>query len=161
MIHPIPLATRLAHGVLPAARASARARRAHGDRATGARTLLAILALSIWLASMLGMVHRTLHGHEGGYKASAATVVTAGDDAVAIPAKAHQHASGGLFALFGDHTLSDCNLYDQFSGWHVPLSVPPVVLPIVLPAATFAWLEGEALARWVALFDARGPPSTR
>jgi hypothetical protein len=36
-----------------------------------------------------------------------------------------------------------------------------VVLPALLPAAVFLYLEGEVLARWVALFDARGPPSAR
>jgi hypothetical protein len=39
--------------------------------------------------------------------------------------------------------------------------VPPVFLPVLLPAASFVWLEGEVFARWIALFDARGPPSTR
>jgi len=39
--------------------------------------------------------------------------------------------------------------------------VPPVVLPLLLPAATLACLQGEAVARWVALFEARGPPAAR
>jgi hypothetical protein len=41
------------------------------------------------------------------------------------------------------------------------LGVPTLALPVLLPSATFAYLQGEAIARWVALFDARGPPSTR
>jgi hypothetical protein len=39
--------------------------------------------------------------------------------------------------------------------------VPLVVLPVLLPIGHFRYLQGEAIARWVALFDARGPPSTR
>jgi hypothetical protein len=39
--------------------------------------------------------------------------------------------------------------------------VPLVVLPMVLPSATFAYLQGEAIARWIVLFDARGPPFAR
>jgi hypothetical protein len=34
-------------------------------------------------------------------------------------------------------------------------------LPVVLSTAIFDISRGEALARWAALFDARGPPSTR
>ncbi len=120
--------------------------------------------LAVWLASTLGLVHRTLHVPEAHYTAMPVLSMAEADAVLAQKAAAAAHKARhahGLFALFGDHSVSDCNLYDQFAGWHVPMSVPPVVLPIVLPAATFAWLQGEALARWVALFDARGPPSTR
>ncbi|RYZ06719.1 MAG: hypothetical protein EOO24_11490, partial [Comamonadaceae bacterium] len=66
-----------------------------------------------------------------------------------------------LAKLFGFHGDAECRLYDQLSGAAAVLGVPLVVLPVVLPTARFAFFEGEYLARWVALFDARGPPPTR
>ena len=70
-------------------------------------------------------------------------------------------ASRGLSALFGVHSEAECRLYDQLSHGAAAPCVPPVLLPVLLPAASFVWLEGEVFARWIALFDARGPPSTR
>ncbi|MFD0878570.1 hypothetical protein ACFQ2A_00930 [Variovorax dokdonensis] len=141
----------------PASRNRAPWRSGGHARSAGARSLLAALAFAVWFAAMLGMVHRTLHVPEAHYVAEPAYVTAKAQG----PSKQSSRHAFGLFALFGHHTVSDCNLYDQFTGWHAPMSVPQVLLPIVLPAATFVWLEGEAVARWVALFDARGPPSAR
>ncbi|MBT2326040.1 hypothetical protein J7E62_27300 [Variovorax paradoxus] len=115
----------------------------------GARALLCVLALALWFAMTLGLVHRTIHSPLAAH--AAASVQQGKAD----------HASHGLFALFGDHTDADCRLYDQLSHGPAALCVPALLLPVMLPAATFAYLEGEALARWVALFDARGPPPAR
>lgn len=121
--------------------------------------LLIALAVSLWLASTLGLMHRVVH-------------------LPTVPAMAHQHIApvlsvalsqgidqshdhGGLLALFGVHADADCRLYDQLAGGAAALSVPLVVLPIALPMARFHYFLGEALARWVSLFDARGPPLTR
>jgi len=120
-------------------------------RPAQARALLCVLAFALWFASTLGLLHRTIHGHAA---AQAESFVAAGE------VKAG-HAAHGLSALFGDHNDADCRLYDQLSHGPGALCVPPLLLPVTLPAATFAYLEGEALARWVALFDARGPPATR
>ena len=68
----------------------------------------------------------------------------------------------GVAALFGHHGgTDDCRLYDQLAGGFAVPSVPIVTLPIALPTARFHFFLGEAIARWVALFDARGPPATR
>ncbi|MDQ0017067.1 hypothetical protein J2W23_005476 [Variovorax boronicumulans] len=118
------------------------------------RALLAVLAIALWFAGTLGVMHRSLH--VPGLPAAAATAQAAHADK-----GAHVHAGHGVVSLFGDHTDAECRLYDQLShGSSVP-GVPLVVLPVLLPSATFAYLQGEAIARWVALFDARGPPSTR
>ena len=120
------------------------------------RAIVCVLAFALWLATTLGFMHRTVHGpltpHAPAASAHAGNTVK--------PAGA-SHSQSGLLALFGAHTDADCRLYDQLSHGSAALCVPPVILPVMLPAATFVWLEGEALARWVALFDARGPPSTR
>ncbi|MDH6165877.1 hypothetical protein M2282_001005 [Variovorax boronicumulans] len=118
------------------------------------RAILVVLAIALWFAGTLGVMHRSLH--VPGLPAAAATVQTTQTDK-----SAHVHAGHGVVSLFGDHTDAECRLYDQLShGSSVP-GVPLVVLPVLLPSATFAYLQGEAIARWVALFDARGPPSTR
>ena len=127
------------------------------------RAIVFTLLLAVWMASTLGLVHATLH--------------VPGDRTWAVeaqrpaPAASHMqgvHESHGpvqrhgwVRALFGDRTDAECRLYDQLShGASVP-GVPLVVLPMALPSATFAYLEGEFVARWIALFDARGPPVTR
>ena len=120
------------------------------------RVLLCILAFSVWASSLLGLVHRTVHPSQS--HAPAVAVVDGTSNALTSP----KHGSTSfLHALIGKHTSADCRLYDQLSGWHVPLDVPLLLLPIALPTATFAWLTGQALLRWATLFDARGPPSTR
>ena len=119
--------------------------------------LLIALAMSLWLASTLGLMHGVAHTHLPGAPVPALTraqpVATA-----AVEADGHRHA---LLALFGVHADGDCRLYDQLSGGAAAPSVPLVVLPIALPMARFHYFLGEALARWVTLFDARGPPLTR
>lgn len=124
--------------------------------------LLCVLAFALWFAlwfaTTLGLVHGVMHGGV----AAAGTPVTVMHGAHAHGADGHGHGHGhGLAALFGDHSDAECRLYDQLSHGPAVLGVPLVLLPVALPAATFAWLEGEAIARWIALFDARGPPSTR
>lgn len=121
--------------------------------------LLIALAVALWLASTLGLMHRVVHlptvpamVHQ--HIAPAVSVASShGHD--------HGHGHGGLLALFGVHADADCRLYDQLAGGAAALSVPLVVLPIALPMARFHYFLGEALARWVTLFDARGPPLTR
>ncbi|RZL86998.1 MAG: hypothetical protein EOP82_28215 [Variovorax sp.] len=120
---------------------------------TRTRAILCVLAFAMWLATTLGFVHRTVHNPLTAH----APIVSV----EALDTEAAGHAHHGLTALFGDHTNADCRLYDQLSHGPAALCVPLLVLPMALPAATFACLEGEAIARWVALFDARGPPSTR
>lgn len=117
------------------------------------------LAVALWFASTLGLMHRTLHvpGHErlGAGQVQAAASAVPGD--VAQAAVPH-----GLARLFGHHTSdADCRLYDQLAHGSAAPAVPFVALPVLLPAATFVWLQGEIFARWVALLRARGPPLSR
>jgi hypothetical protein len=106
------------------------------------------MVLALWFASTLGQMHGMLHGH--------GTL-----PATALPADSS--AAHGAGKLFDGHADGDnqCRLYDQLSGGHALPGLPPLVLPISLPTASFHFFLGEALARWVALFDARGPPATR
>jgi hypothetical protein len=122
-------------------------------RPAQASALLCVLAFALWFAATLGLVHRTIHGHAGLH--APAVAVSAAEEGEA------DHGPHGLSALFGTHTDAECRIYDQLSHGPAALGVPAVVLPAMLPAAVFLYLEGEVLARWVALFDARGPPSAR
>ncbi|SFO03784.1 hypothetical protein SAMN05443579_101386 [Variovorax sp. PDC80] len=119
------------------------------------RALVFALAIALWLAGTLGLMHRSLHAP--GLPAAAAAAAAHVDHDHA----GHDHAAHGLAGLFGEHTDAECRLYDQLSHGSSAPGVPLVVLPMLLPTATFAYLQGEVLARWVALFDARGPPSSR
>ena len=66
-----------------------------------------------------------------------------------------------LEAFFSSHKeASDCRLYDQASHDAPLLAVAPSVLPVAPPPFAVAIFAGEALARWAALFNARGPPLT-
>ncbi|KQW64595.1 hypothetical protein [Variovorax sp. Root411] len=116
-------------------------------RTRSTRALVIALMVAVWFAGTLGLMHRSLH--VPGLPAAAAAQV------------AHKHTGHQLASLFGEHNDAECRLYDQLSHGSGVLGVPLVVLPMLLPSATFAFLEGESVARWVALFDARGPPSTR
>jgi len=113
------------------------------------------LALALWFATTMGLMHGTLHGH--GVKSQQQQQAAS----AALPAQ--QPGASAFDGLFGNHAAGDaqCQLYDQLSGGHAVPTFASVVLPLVLPTAAFHFFEGEVLARWVALFDARGPPCTR
>lgn len=119
------------------------------SRPRSTRALVVVLAVALWFAGTLGLMHRSLH--VPGLPAAAAQAAQI----------VHKHTAHHLASLFGDHTDAECRLYDQLSHGSAMPGVPLLVLPMLLPSATFAFLQGEALARWVALFDARGPPPTR
>lgn len=112
------------------------------------RALIALLLPAMLLAQLAGFVHGVAH-------APIAQGVVQQD-------KASTHSHGfSLAGLFQAHDEATCRLYDQLSHGEGAPCVP-TVLPALLPPATFVLeLHGLALARWAALFDARGPPSLR
>jgi len=122
------------------------------------RAIAIALVVALWFAGTLGLMHRSLH--VPGLAHANATAHATGQAVHAESAQEHA-ARRGIVGLFGDHSDAECRLYDQLSHGSGALGVPMVALPVLLPSATFAYLQGEAIARWVALFDARGPPSTR
>jgi len=94
-----------------------------------------LLALALIGAQALGLAHQVLHGP---------AAASAGSD------------------LFADHEgQPTCPLYDQLSGTAITPAVPVLCVPAVPPLFFIAFAQGEALARWAALFDARGPPPLR
>ncbi|MBA2673029.1 hypothetical protein [Ramlibacter sp.] len=117
-----------------------------------ARALAWLLVCALVLAQALALMHGISHGLRHAERA-AATHPAGAVQSVAVP-------SGWVDALFSAHSddSSTCKLFDSLSHTAppscavlaVPMGIPPYLLPL---------LAGEALARWVALFDARGPPS--
>ena len=73
--------------------------------------LLIALAVAVWLASTLGLMHGVVHIHVPG------APVPALAQPVALGASTAQaHERHGLLALFGVHADADCRLYDQLAG---------------------------------------------
>jgi len=129
----------------------------HATRTSRAAGLAWLLALAVVLAATLGHLHRVMHD-----PAPAAGAHVHDAHAAASHDGHHAHAHG-LLALFGSHDDGDlqCRLYDQLAHGSAMPSVAALLLPVVLPTAVFDFMQGEALARWVLLFDARGPPPAR
>lgn len=106
------------------------------------------LALALLLPQILGLLHGVTHE-----RAHPVTHVHAGHSQV----RALSLVS--LFA-FHDDGSPDCRLYDQASHDGLATTVAALCLPLHTPSTGVALFAGDALARWVAQFDARGPPLT-
>lgn len=114
------------------------------------------LALALVLAPTLGRMHQVVH----------AQALAGGVGYVS--AHAHVHADGAhapagamdtAHALFNGHAGADCQVLDQQLLGGAPL-VQALALPAALPAATpQARHHAAGGARWLASFQARGPPA--
>lgn len=115
------------------------------------------LALVLLLAPVLGLLHGVVH--RAGDHPQAAHKQT---QAQAAEAGGLAHGHGWMDELFSAHVNdSDCRVFDQLCHSGAPPALPLLVLPMVLSPFVFHFLEGEVLARWPALFEARGPPLAR
>lgn len=119
--------------------------------------VLCWLLLALVLAPALGLVHGVLHG-------GARLPSTAFSHASSGMAQTHLHQvqhvhQGVVDHLFGAHGLADCRLYDQLAHSDMAPGIAMLVLPHVPIGFAVRHQAGEAMARFVALFDARGPPS--
>jgi hypothetical protein len=108
------------------------------------RALWAWLAFALVTAQGLGFMHRIVHGPQAHLAASASA--------------ASPHGVAALFASHDDDAT--CRLLDAMGHDAAPTAAV-VILPFALPSFVVATLRGECLARWRALFDARGPPAIR
>jgi hypothetical protein len=123
-----------------------------------------LLAAVLVMTQMLGVVHAITHGVAGSLMQTSDH--SPADDQVNGVGHAHaesnrQGSGHFLEALFSSHQgASDCRLYDQISHGAPLVSVTASALPAAPPTFAVAIFAGKALARWAALFDARGPPLT-
>ena len=116
------------------------------------RGLLWLVLLALLAAQTLGLMHRVVHVSQFQSEAEVASLHAHGDGS---------HDPSWTESLFGGHDgESACRLFDQLSqGGCLPAiaALPPVIAPLFF----LQWFQGEAVARWAALFDARGPPQLR
>ncbi len=123
-----------------------------------------LLAFVLLLSQTLGLLHGIVHtpSSSTGPAVHGAHEVTHEPHAAAL---AGPDAGGFLTRLFSGHStddgVPDCRLYDQSSHFDAMPGLPVLALPLVLAPFVFSALTGLAVARWHALFQARGPPSVR
>lgn len=117
------------------------------------------LACLLLLAQTLGLMHGVVHGHQTPVLGAELRQAAARKPvAVAVA----DSGASRLASLFSSHDSdADCRLYDQVSHGIAAPGIFSLSLPMVLSSRVFDLTRGEALARWAALFDARGPPLTR
>jgi hypothetical protein len=121
---------------------------------TQRRGLLWLVLFALVAAQTLGLMHRAFHHAGADYPVLRVAQHTA-QQGKAV------EAQSWLGALFSSHDDSSCPLYDQLGqGGMIPMP-PAIALPLAPTAFVLQWFQGEVLARWAALFDARGPPSIR
>ena len=115
-----------------------------------------LLAAVLVMTQTLGLVHAITHGPSGSSLYSQDEFHD--HDHAEAEAPGTNHFLASLFSLH--HDVSDCRLFDQASHDGGLAMAVKSALPVVLPPLTVAIFQGEALARWAAMFDARGPPFT-
>lgn len=119
------------------------------------RGWLWLLAWALVLAPLLGQMHRVVHGPQAAFELGAPLTTV-------VAAQAHEGDHDGFAPLFSGHgSDADCRLFDQLGHSDALPGVPALMLPLAVPLFYLEFFEGEALARWTALFDARGPPFVR
>ena len=118
-------------------------------------TLLALLLVAVLVMTQtMGLVHTITHGPSG----SSLHSHDHDNEHAEVEASDSSHVLAALFSSHQDS--SDCRLYDQASHDGGLVTAIQSTLPVMPPPFTVAIFQGEALARWAALFDARGPPLT-
>ena len=115
------------------------------------RALIVLLLPALLLAQQLGLLHGIAHGlaHASQQALSHSSTAAVVQD------------KSPLAGLFQGHDDGTCRLYDQLSHGDAAACVPTVLPALLPPALLVRQLHGLALARWAALFDARGPPAFR
>jgi hypothetical protein len=117
------------------------------------RAWLWLVLFALVAAQTLGLMHRVVHADRGGNVAALAAQFQQDQG----PAAGESWVAG----LFSSHDDPGCRLFDQLGQGAMIPELPALNLPVLAPAFVLLWFQGEYLARWAALFDARGPPSVR
>lgn len=123
------------------------------------RWLVALLILLL-LSQTLGWMHRALHG-AARQAAGPAVVHLVGSPASAANPCDTDALHGWVKRLFASHEdAAQCQLFDAVThtGLSQVLDMPQGLAPT---APSLALTESAFVARWAALFDARGPPLSR
>jgi len=135
-----------------------------GSRFSTSPALPWLLVVALLLAQLLGLMHGVVHGPQAHIHSHSHVHQDGHHQEHSALAHVEEEEEGGgwLASLFSSHDGdSDCRLFDQASHGQAAPALPMLSLPLVLSNAVFDISRGEALARWAALFDARGPPFPR
>jgi hypothetical protein len=125
------------------------------------------LALALLLVPLFGLMHGIVHDFSHGLPAA---VVGANvphhaqprADSLELVPVAAIHSPQWSKKLFAGHKkVADCLVFDQLCHADALPFLPLQVLPTLLPNIVLVTLAGEFIARWAALYQARGPPSAR
>lgn len=118
------------------------------------RWVLGLAVCAVLAAQMLGLLHRVVHSPLVALVPPAAVADGHGH--------AHLRPADALRKLFFGHgSASDCRVYDQVGHSDALPALAILALPATVPAFVLQYFAGEFIARWAALFDARGPPAVR
>jgi hypothetical protein len=134
--------------------------------------MLAGLVLALLLLPLIGLMHGVLHGPAQGFETSSVSVQASHQASHTFDHENenendhdhdHDHDHGNwVERLFAGHSQSaDCLVFDQLCQGQALKALPLQVLPTLPPGAVLASLAGDFIARWAALFQARGPPPAR
>ncbi|MES2635466.1 MAG: hypothetical protein V4669_21035 [Pseudomonadota bacterium] len=106
------------------------------------RRWLWLMLFALVAAQTLGLVHRVSHAGK---------------------ASTLSNPSAGWVAAFQDSHTDDpsCQVFDQASQALLSFDAPVTALALFALNHFIQWSLGEAVARWAALFEARGPPAFR
>lgn len=122
-------------------------------RPLGRCAVACLLVLALVWAQSLGLWHSVVHGD---------AFHTGRTAAVQSAAPEPGHAPSLLERLFAGHQNdADCQFFDQHSHGDVLSGVAAAMAVLALPTPVLVASHALAVARWHALFQARGPPSVR
>lgn len=123
-----------------------------------------LLALVLVAAQALGLMHRIVHGAhaEASHGGTASHAHEHAHDDSHDDGHGDAHGHGSVIAsLFSGHDDDrSCRLFDPLNHDALP-SLPVLLLPLVIAPFVALLQQGEFVARWAAMFDARGPPALR
>jgi len=115
------------------------------------------LALALLMVPLMGLMHGIVHDVSHGLPTSG------------VKASTHRHDQsrpdadkGWSAALFASHeTAADCLVFDQLCHADAVHFLPLPAVLTSLSSLALVTLAGDFIARWAALYQARGPPSAR
>ena len=121
------------------------------------------LALALLMVPLMGLMHGIVHGYLHGQSTAQSQVQAQASVAQTPAGRSLTHAhKGWTDALFSSHgKAADCLVFDQLCHADALHSLQLQALPTPLPNIVLVTLAGDFIARWAALYQARGPPSAR
>jgi hypothetical protein len=134
------------------------------------------LALALLMMPLFGLMHGIVHGfaHEMPTALGSAQHQRQVQPRVFVGESTHDHGhahalpnqtssqAGWSKTLFAGHDkAADCLVFDQLCHADALHFLPPPTLPTTLTSVVLVTLAGDFIARWAALYQARGPPSAR